>query len=86
MTEFREKALSIATPRKTGETERRVEKAEGTTVIHDVHWDGRQDAIVRPDVVRYGAKIHNTGKKKGQTAEVREMTPKERRERHGESR
>ena len=79
-----EKWKSIGYLRRRGSSERRVEKTKNTEIVTTEHWDGRKDATVRPDVVRYGARMHSTGRKRGQVAEVREMTPKERRETHGD--
>ena len=81
-----DKLRSISVPRRLGKSERRVQKVKGSTVIETEHWDGKQDATVRPDVVRYGGRVHKTGKRKGTVAEVKKMTSRERRERHGESR
>ena len=74
----------FAAPRKQGASERRSEVIDGRKVAETTeHWDGRQDATVYPDVVRYGAKVHGTGKKKGTVAEVATMKPKDRKERYG---
>jgi hypothetical protein len=79
-----DKLRTIGAPRRVGTSAQTVAREKGSTTITTEHWDGRKDATVRPDVVRYGARIHKTGKKRGQVAEVREMTPKERKERHGD--
>lgn len=76
----------FAAPRRSGQSERKVEVADGSKVETVTHWDGRLDAIVTPATVRYGARVHRTGVKTGTTAEIRELTPKEARERYGDSR
>lgn len=68
---FAEKARSINTPRKIGAVERTVERAGGSTVIHDTHWDGRVDATVRPATVEFETVIHKAGTKTGKVAEIR---------------
>ena len=83
---YREKLRSISTPRKTGKVETKVERTDTSTVIHKEHWDGSVDAVVRPDTVRHGARVHQQGRKKGEMAEVRQLTPKERKDRYGEGR
>jgi hypothetical protein len=57
----------------------------GSTVIETEHWDGSQDATVRPATIRLKAATHRTGKKKGEVAEISTMTAKEKRERYGPS-
>lgn len=85
MSAYRDKLLGIATPRKLGQAERRDIVEDGRRVATEVeHWDGRQEATVYPDVIRHGARVHNTGKKKGEVAEIRTMNRKERRERYGD--
>lgn len=85
MSEYAEKLKSLGFPRKLGASEKKVEVADGRKVAETVeHWDGKQDATVYPDVIRRGVKTHNTGKKKGQVAEVRNMDRKERKERYGD--
>lgn len=79
-----DKLRSIGAPRRIGQSEQTVVQEKGATLLTTEHWDGRQDATVRPDVVRQGARVHKTGKKRGQVAEIRTMTPKERRERYGD--
>lgn len=67
--EYRDKLLSIGTPR--GRTSRTtVTREEHGTLITTEHSDGRVDATVRPDTVDYKAVTHRTGKKKGQVAEI----------------
>jgi len=66
---FKDKGVS--TPRRLGKTEVTVEKAKGATVVHERHWDGRVDARVTPPPVNLKARVHRTGKKRGQVAEVR---------------
>ena len=84
MTEFGDKVRSIAAPRGL-QSKRTVERGDhGALVAHTEHSGGRVDAVVRPDIVRMGARVHNAGKRKGQIAEVRRLTPKERRERYGD--
>lgn len=61
-----------------------VTRTETATVIETEHWDGRQDATVRPDVIRHGARVHGSGSKKGEVAEIRKLTNKEKRDRYGE--
>lgn len=84
MNEYADKLRSIGAPRKLGKTERKIERADSATVITDQHWDGRQDATVRPATVRHGARVHNTGRKAGQLAEVTPLPRKERKARYGE--
>ena len=81
---YRDKLKTIGTPRRMGQSEHKVEKADDATVITTAHWDGRQDATVRPATVRKGARVHNTGKKKGELAEVTPLSRKERKARYGE--
>jgi hypothetical protein len=80
---YREKLLSISAPRRLGASERTVERTGKSTVISDEHWDGRRDATVRPDPVRYGGRVHSTGRRKGEVAEVAPMSDKEARHRYG---
>lgn len=85
MSEFADKVRSLGFPRKQGQAETKREVADGRVVATTIeHWDGRQDATVYPDVVRYGTEVHHTGKKRGEVAEIRKMTKKERRETHGD--
>lgn len=84
MNEYSRKLRSIAAPRRLGQSNRKVEKADGSMVIHEEHWDGSQDATVRPATVRYGARTHGMGRRKGEIAEVIPLTRKERKERHGD--
>jgi len=82
---YAEKLRSIGFPRRSGQAETKREVADGRVVAETTeHWDGRQDATVYPDVIRYAARAHATGRKKGEVAEIHEMTTKERRERHGD--
>jgi hypothetical protein len=83
MSEYRDKLLGISAPRRLGQSERRVEEHDGTRVETVEHWDGRRDATVTPDVVRYGARVHRTGKRTGEVAEVRTLDRREREERYG---
>lgn len=85
MSEYRDKLRSIGFVGKAPESRKTVERTEDSTVIHTEHDDGRVDAVVRPDTVRYGARVHRTGAKRGQVAETREMTQKERQDRYGPS-
>lgn len=83
MSEYRDKLCSIGAPRKLGQAERRVRREDGATVVEREKWDGSQDATVTPDTVRHGARIHNTGKKRGEIAEVTPLSRKESRRRYG---
>lgn len=74
----------FSAPRKSGQAETKVTKEAGAVVQTTEHWDGRKDATVTPDVVRYGARVHNQGKKRGDLAEIRVLDHKERRERYGD--
>lgn len=67
----REKWLSIGVLGKAPPTKTVVEKHKGGSVAHTEHRDGRVDATVRPDVVRFKARAHKTGKHKGEVAEIR---------------
>jgi hypothetical protein len=83
--EYLEKLRSIGVVGKNvGKPRVGVTKAEGSTVIETEHWDGRQDATVRPATVRYSVRAHTTGKKQGEVAEISKMSKKERTERYGE--
>lgn len=85
MSEFADKVRSLGFPRKQGQAETKREVSDGRVVSKTTeHWDGRKDATIYPDVVRYGTKVHGTGKQKGEVAEVRTMDRKERRERYGD--
>ena len=82
---FKEKLRSLSFPRKAGQSERKVEIADGRKVAETTtHWDGKQDAIVYPDVIRRGTRVHHTGKKKGEVAEITEMDRKTRKEKYGD--
>lgn len=84
MSAYTEKLRSLGFGiRPRSETKREV--ADGRVVAETTeHWDGRQDATVYPDVVRYGARVHQQGKKRGEVAEVRTLTKKEREARYGD--
>lgn len=85
MSEYADKLRSLGFPRRLGQTEQRQTVADGRLVATEAeHWDGRKDATVFPDVVRYGARTHGTGKRRGEVAEVRELDKRERRDRYGE--
>lgn len=63
MSAFREKLLSIAVPRRwkkpeTVEVPR--EDGPGTAGYHVRHWDGHQDAIATPKVVRVKVRPQQT--------------------------
>ena len=82
---FKEKLRSLSFPRKTGQSERKVEVVDGRKVSETVkHWDDHVDTIVYPDVIRRGTKVHHTGKKKGEVAEITEMDRKTRKEKYGD--
>jgi hypothetical protein len=81
---YRDKLLSIATPRKTGQPERRVRRERGATLIETEKWDGSQDATVIPDTIRHGARLHNSGKKRGEIAEIAPLSEKEKKSRYGD--
>ena len=82
---YRDKLLSIGFGQRTGESRTTHEVVDGRVVMTTTdHADGRVDAIVRPDVIRHGTRLHRTGTRRGQVAEVYEMGPKERRERYGD--
>lgn len=52
--DFKDKLQSLSFPRKSGQIERKPVRNEltgGIAGYHDVHWDGRQDAIITPDPV-----------------------------------
>lgn len=75
----------FSAPRKPGQVERKREMAEGRVVATTTeHWDGRREATVYPDVIRYGTEVHKTGSKRGKVAEVRRLSRRERKERHGD--
>ena len=81
---FREKLRSLSFGRRAPAAKVTEERGEGGRLIaRHVEHDDRIDATVFPDVVRYGARVHKTGKRTGQTAEVRVMDRKERGERYG---
>lgn len=81
MNDYLDKLRSISTPRRRGSSRTLVER-EGSAIIRKTeHWDDRVDVAVTPDVVRYGTEQHNTGKRRGEVAEVRELSAGERRER-----
>jgi hypothetical protein len=83
--EFLDRVRSIGFPRRSGQSETRQVVEDGRVVATEVeHWDGRQDATVYPDVVRYGTRVHRTGRKRGEVAEVHTLGEKERRERYGD--
>lgn len=85
MSEYADKLRSLGFPRRLGATERREVVEDGRRVAAtEEHWDGRRDATVYPDVVRHGTRVHRSGSRRGEVAEVYTMTPKERRERYGD--
>lgn len=52
---YKEKIRSISAPRKLGQSERQKVLNEDNGKVggeHVVHWDGRQDAIVRPQAIQ----------------------------------
>lgn len=65
MSEYREKLLSIATPRRFGTSNRTVvpHEADGKPAgYHEEHWDGRVDAVVRlREPIRVGSKVNEEG-------------------------
>jgi formylmethanofuran dehydrogenase subunit B len=61
-TEYREKIRSLGFSTKRGQSERKrvVDERDGSTAgIHDVHWDGSQDAAARPKPIRVRARLLN---------------------------
>ena len=59
MSDYRDKLLSIAAPRKVGQSEKVAvprEDGPGTAGYHIKHWDGRQDGVATPNpiVVKIG--------------------------------
>jgi len=52
-----------------------VTKDPGGLVVQSEHADGRVDATVKPETVRYGARAHSTGKKRGEVAEITRKAP-----------
>jgi hypothetical protein len=83
--EYKAKLRSIGFPRKAGAVQVRKRREDGARITEVEHWDGRQDATITPATVRYGARTHGTGKKKGEVAEVRELTKKEGHDRYGDA-
>lgn len=77
MNEYRQKLLSISAP-KGVKAKRTVAKENGSTVVTTEHPD-RQDVTVTPAPVRFKARMHRSGSKRGQIAEVRLKTQRERR-------
>jgi hypothetical protein len=85
--EYAEKLRGIGFLSRQGTSDRRDVVEGGRRVATEVeHWDGRKDATVYPDVVRYGARVHRTGKRTGEVAEVQTLGRKERRDRYGDGR
>lgn len=84
--EYLDKLRGLGFPRKQGQSETRVVREQGALLETTEHWDGRQDATVHPDVVRYGARTHQAGRKRGEVAEVKVLGPKDREERYGDGR
>jgi hypothetical protein len=80
----RDKLRSIGAPRRQGQVEERVTRAGQGVVRERVFWDGRQEARVTPAPVRMQMRLHRSGARRGLPAEVRRMTPREARERHGD--
>ena len=55
MSEFRDKILGFGAPRKWGKAEKKpvVNELDGSNAGHHIeHWDGRQDAVAKPDTLR----------------------------------
>lgn len=83
MSEYLDKLKSIGVMRRKGQSRERREKTPAAVVKTTEYWDGRQDATVTPDTVRFGARVHNTGSKKGQAAEIHKMSDKQRKQHYG---
>ena len=63
MSEFSEKAKTIATPRKLGKAERQAitdERDGSVAAYHTEHWDGHRDAEVLLKPVKAGPKEEPT--------------------------
>lgn len=69
-----DKMRSISTPRRVGSSRTTVEHHASGSVATTEHWDGRQDVAVRPDTARFKAVRHNSGRKRGQVAEIKKET------------
>lgn len=65
-----DKYRSIGVMTKAGSSRTTTEREESATVTTTEHWDGRQDATITPDTVRFAGRVHGQGKKEGQVAEI----------------
>ncbi len=79
--EYLEKLRSIGTMTRQGTTNT-VKVRSGSRLVQasTEHWDGRKDATVYPETVRYEARVNRSG----EIAEVAQMSDKEKRSRYGE--
>lgn len=72
--EYLDKLRSIGAPRRLGgqrtTTERVSDGMHGALHRHTEHWDGREDHAVVPDTAKFEARFHNSGRKRGQVAEI----------------
>ncbi len=69
MNDYLEKLRTIATiPRPSTKSEK-VERTD-KSIIRTTEHDGIVDTAVTPDTVRYNGRVHKTGKKRGEIAEV----------------
>lgn len=68
--EYLDKLRSIGVMKRAGSSNVKTRRDERCTVTETEHWDGTQDATVTPDPVRFGARVHSQGSKKGQVAEI----------------
>lgn len=69
MSEYLEKLRSIGVS-KGLKSRQTVQREKNATIITTERSEG-QDVVVRPDTVDYKAIRHNTGKKRGQVAEIK---------------
>lgn len=73
MNSYLEKLRTIGVSK--GVTQKKtVDRDSKNTVITTEHLDGRTDVTVRPETVRYKAVTHQQGSKKGQVAEIKEVS------------